>query len=194
MLSQGEGIGVSEMAEISIDGCQHLLYQLKWRIVSDEGQKERVVLKKLALEVLHNPPPHQNAVRLDNVTEPINASVGRLQDLFFGVELQLKVLFQKRNDFAPPCFQLLPVAGKEQKIVNIAKIVGGLERVLGELVKFVQVYISKELRSKIANGQALLFRHMKERFMGRDFFKQRWIAFADKVLDWVAENEEMREP
>jgi len=97
----------------------------------------------------------QPVVRQDHVSQEVNSLTGIEDGTFLGVQREFQVVPNKFLKQIKKAFQIFFVSGDNHKVVGIARVMFDLQIVFNELVEFVHVNVGKQLRSEIADRQAV---------------------------------------
>ncbi len=88
-------------------------------------------------------------------SEKIHTRTEGLDENFVWMEGELETGFKEVFDTGKKKSQILAIAGKNDKIISISDVVFDFQLMLHELIKIIHVDIDENLRSEIAERQAL---------------------------------------
>ena len=93
-------------------------------------------------------------MRKTNISEIINSASVRFEDYFLWMHIEVQSLTQKDFYFSETIDQQLSAGMDKNKIISISDIADYFQFMFNELIQLVQIYVRKQLRSQIAQGQA----------------------------------------
>lgn len=93
-------------------------------------------------------------MRKTNISKIINATSIRFEDYFLWMHIKAQSLAQKDFYFFETIDQQLSARMDKNKIISVSNIADYFQFMFNELIQLVQIYVRKQLRSQIAQGQA----------------------------------------
>ncbi len=104
-------------------------------------------------------------VRQYDIAQVVDALPDIANGDLLGVQGEFEFVANKILERLDESFQIFFVGGNYHKVVGVARVMFDLQIVLNELVEFVHVNVGKQLRSKIADWQAVTIK--ESRLSGR---------------------------